>query len=721
MRLSIAARVSIACIAVIVMAVLVLASGFAVSNAIVRAEARIVRLSEALHVLDRQDQAQQRLRLAIGEATRAAEHGTALSPARWAALTRDADAFAASARAPLPLGDVTTADAALMTETRDDSRAFAAAATRLLLVARDRPAAIGTGLPPFVTALKALEVSRGRTRDALTRAIWQAAARNGRESQRNTLAVLLSGVAIAAIIAALSAWLRRRLLTPITLIAARLREFRAGGGDDDVPGLSRNDELGDLARGLFEYRRAVESRRAAERRADFLAHHDMLTGLANRLLFENRLAHELARSARTGDTVAVFAIDLDGMKAINDRLGHAGGDRALRRAGKLLSRCARGDDLVARMGGDEFAIIQVARTQPAAAEALLARIYKEAEASDGGDGEPALRISVGVALSEAQRSEAGTLNAGQVEARQCGERLYELADLALYRAKNDGRHTARFFNDRLKAEESLRMRLSRDLEQAMTGDQLWLAFQPVAQVGADTGKDAWLDGCRVSGYEALLRWRHPALGEIGADTFIPIAESSGLIAPIGQWVIEHALAEASRWAPHLSIAINLSPLQFRAGDLASDIRRAAARHGVTLDRIELEVTESATLLGYQRDGVLATLKALQADGARVTLDDFGTGHSSLSNLKDFSFNKIKIDRSFVAAMRDHPPSASIVRAIIGLGKSLQLTIVAEGVETEQQLDDLRRWGCDQVQGYLIGRPAPHVPIGERVIAAAPSA
>ncbi|WP_375270546.1 putative bifunctional diguanylate cyclase/phosphodiesterase [Sphingomonas sp.] len=715
MRLSIAARVSIACGAVIVMAIMVLASGFAVSDAIVRAEARIVRLSETLHVLDRQDQAQQRLRLAIGEATRAAERGVALSPARWAALTREADAFARSAREALPLsaGDVNSAEAASMAETRNDARAFAAAATRLLVVARDRPSTIGTGLPPFVTALKALEVSRGRTRDALIRAIWQAAARNGRESQRNTLAVLLGGVAIAAIIAALSAWLRRRVLTPITQVAARLREFRAGGSDDDVPGLSRDDELGDLARGLFEYRRAVESRRAAERRADFLAHHDMLTGLANRLLFENRLAHELARSARTGDTVAVFAIDLDGMKAINDRLGHAGGDRALRRAGKLLSRCARGDDLVARVGGDEFAIIQVARAQPAAAEALLARIYKEAEAGDADDDEAALRMSVGVALSDAARSDAGQGDAGQ-----SGERLYELADLALYRAKNDGRHTARFFNDRLKAEESLRLQLSRDLEQAIAGDQLWLAFQPIAQLDARPGVDARPDASRVTGYEALLRWHHPALGEIGAETLIPIAESTGLIAPIGQWVIERALAEASTWAPDLSVAINLSPLQFRAGDLAADIRRAAARHGIALERIELEVTESATLLEYQRDDVLATLKALQADGARVAMDDFGTGHSSLSNLKDFSFNKIKIDRSFVAAMRDHPPSASIVRAIIGLGKSLKLTIVAEGVETEQQLADLRRWGCDQVQGYLIGRPCAHVCTDGRPAAAA---
>jgi diguanylate cyclase (GGDEF)-like protein len=680
-RLSIAARVSIACTTVIVLGVGLLLAGFAVSQTIYAADQRIASLSEALHSQDQHDRAQQRLRLNIGDATRAIERGETVSGARWRMLAREARAFAATP-VTFPAAEQHR-EAALIAQTCDAADEFAAVALQIVATARTRPALIDAVMPRFVAALKRLEASRGRTREALTLAIMSAAEKNGRESQRSIVAVLFGGFVILLIIAAMSAWLRRHLVTPITLIARRLHDFRAAGGDGEVPGTRRRDELGDLARGLAEYRGVVESRRAAERRADFLAHHDMLTGLANRLLFENRLAHELMRSARTGDTVAVLAIDLDGFKEINDRYGHAGGDRALKRAGAMLSRCVRGDDLVARVGGDEFAIVQAAQSQPAAAEALLARIYKEAQAADTVEDAPAIRLSAGVALSEPG---------------QRGDELYELADTALFRAKADGRHTARFFNKDLREQESLRLRLARDLEHAVEADQLYLVFQPIADAGT----------LRVTGYEALLRWRHPVLGEIGPDTFIPIAESSGLIAPIGAWVIDHALAAAAGWPETLSLAINLSPLQFRAGGLADDLRRVAQARGVALTRLELEVTESATLLGYQRDEVLATLKALQTEGARVVMDDFGTGHSSLSNLKDFAFNKIKIDRSFIAAMGDHPPSASIVRAIIGLGKSLKLTIVAEGVETEAQLTQLRRWGCDQVQGYLIGRPAREI-------------
>ncbi len=489
---------------------------------------------------------------------------------------------------------------------------------------------------------------------------------------------------IVAIVFAMAIWLRRRLVRPITIMASRLREFKVGESHGDVPGLERADELGDLARGLHEYRKAVESRRTAEHRAEFLANHDMLTGLANRLLFENRLAHELARSVRTGDVVAVFAVDLDAFKAINDRLGHAGGDRVLKRTAQLLSSCVRGDDLVARIGGDEFAVIQVARSQPEAAEALISRIFKTASApSDEG---VAIRMSVGVALSEQG---------------QTGDELHERADLALYRAKADGRNTARIYNKHLKDEESQRVRLARDLEDAVSANELRLEFQPIADAVS----------LEVVAYEALLRWRHPILGDIPPDVFVPIAESSGLIGSIGSWMMDQALRTASTWDPKLSLAVNLSPIQFRSVGLAAEICDAALHWRVAFDRLELEVTESATLLGFQRDDVLATLAELRGYGARIVMDDFGTGHSSLSNLKEFTFDKIKIDRSFVATMHSHASSSSIVKATIGLGKSLGLIIVAEGVETEEQLSLLRRWGCDQVQGYLIGRPAEHSDIG----------
>jgi predicted signal transduction protein with EAL and GGDEF domain len=350
----------------------------------------------------------------------------------------------------------------------------------------------------------------------------------------------------------------------------------------------------------------------------------------------------------------------------------------LKRTARLLSSCVRGDDLVARIGGDEFAVIQVAQSQPAATEALISRIFKTASApSDQG---VAIKMSVGVAIAEPG---------------QTGDELHELADLALYRAKADGRNTARIYNKHLKDEESLRVRLARDLEDAVSTNDLRLVFQPIADTVS----------LEIVAYEALLRWRHPDLGDIPPDVFVPIAESSGLIGTIGFWMIDQALRAASAWDPRISLAMNLSPIQFRSPGLANEICDAALRSHVAFDRLELEVTESATLLGFQRDEVLGTLAKLREYGAKVVMDDFGTGHSSLSNLKDFTFDKIKIDRSFVATMHSHASSSSIVKATIGLGKSLGLVIVAEGVETEEQLSILRRWGCNQVQGFLIGKPA----------------
>lgn len=652
MRLSISARVSIACTSVIVMALALLAIGLSVSNKIHQADLRITRLSEALGHEDRLDQAQRWLRQDIGRLTRDAERGVKVSNASWRDLRERIADFkrrsSQTARSPDGRSEVRSAP---IKEVQQAAAAFAKASDQLIETSRLRPSGIKSAMPRFLGSLTALETSRSLARRALTSAIWKAADQNRRESRRDIVSVLLGGLVIVAMVFGMAIWLRRRLVSPITVMAARLREFKVGASDGEVPGLERADELGDLARGLYEYRNAVESRRAAERRAEFLANHDMLTGLANRLLFENRLGHELARSARTGDIVAVFAVDLDAFKAINDRLGHAGGDRVLKRTAQLLSSCVRGDDLVARIGGDEFAIIQVARSQPVAAEALISRIFKMASApSDEG---VAIKMSVGVALSEPG---------------QAGEELHERADLALYRAKFDGRNTARIYDKHLKDEESQRVQLARDLENAISANELRLAFQPIADTVS----------LEIVAYEALLRWLHPSRGEIPPDVFVPIAESSGLIGTIGSWMIDQALRAASTWDPRISLAINLSPIQFRSVSLAAEIRDLSRHWGVAFDRLELEVTESATLLGFQRDNVLATLKTLRDYGAKVVMDDFGTGHSSLSNLKEFTFDKIKIDRSFVATMDSHASSSSIVKATIGLGKSLGLIIVAEG-------------------------------------------
>lgn len=686
MRMSIATRVSAACTAVLILSVLLFGTGMNAVEQVQAANEQVDFLSHMLQAQDREDRAQRKLRLALGDATRIAEQRGTVPDARWAELSAELRAFAAlSASSPVPdTADIPSELRATVAETRAAALDFVPVGQALVETARRDPVAVKAAMPGFLGALKRLEAERTEAREALGHAIEAAVDANIAQGRRNAVRLLGAGLTALLILLASAVWLRLRIIAPIVAIAERLRDFDAepenGAG---VPGLERADELGDLARGLSEYREAVEQRRVAQRRVDFLAHHDVLTSLPNRLLFESRLSHELVRSCRTGDKVAVFAIDMDGFKAINDRYGHAGGDDALRRAAALLSDCIRADDLVARIGGDEFAIVQVAASQPAAAEALLSRLsHATAKTADA---EVAIRMSIGVAISAPG---------------QTGDELYHSADMALYRAKSDGRNTARFFDTGLQEEIRFRRRLARDLEGAIDAGELYLVFQPIATATM-----------QVVGYEALLRWRHPELGEIAPGVFIPIAESTGQIGRIGMWTAERALAIAAGWDPALALSLNLSPIQFREPDLGRALLDLAERHGVAAGRLELEVTESATLLGHYRDAVLTTLKLLQAAGAKIAMDDFGTGHSSLSNLKDFGFDKLKIDRSFVAAMLTHQPSASIVKATIGLGRSLSLPIVAEGVETQPQLDLLREWGCDQVQGYLIGRPVEHLASG----------
>ena len=683
MRISIASRVSAACTVLLALSLLVVVLSLSAGAHLQAGNRRIDRLTRLLRAQDREDSAQRQLRLAIGEATRDAEQHKPIAPHRWRALDAQVRTFAAGNAAAHPRDTIDAPPAALtaLAETTRASRAFVPVAQHLVALAQRDPAAIKPAMPGFLAALKRLEASRTDAREALGRAIESAIGANIVLAHANAIRLTAVALATAALLFVCAAWLRLRLISTIVAIAARLRRFDCDQPETVyIPGLRRSDELGDLARGLHEYRQVVEERRIAQHRVDFLAHHDALTRLPNRLQFESRLAHELARSRRTGDRVAVFAIDMDGFKAINDRHGHVGGDQALRRAARLLAGCSRADDLVARLGGDEFAIVQAAAMQPQAAEALLARIT--AAVADTAGAEVALRMSIGVAIS----------SPGQET-----DDLYNAADIALYRAKADGGNTARFYDTGLEDEIRLKRRLGRDLQTAIDDGQLYVVFQPIATTAM-----------QVMGYEALLRWRHPELGEIAPGQFIPIAESTGQIGAIGHWMADRALAAAAAWRPDLTLSLNLSPLQFRDADMATALLALAARHGVAPERLAFEVTESATLLGHYRDAVLAMLRHLQDAGARIAMDDFGTGHSSLSNLKDFRFDVLKIDRSFVAAMLVDQPSASIIRATIGLGRSLGAVIVAEGVEQQRQLDTLRDWGCDQVQGYLIGRPAPAV-------------
>lgn len=355
MRMSIATRVTAACTAMLALCVLLVAMGLRVSGEVQAGNERIDLLTHILRGQDREDKVQRELRLALGDATRDAERRLAVPDARWAKLSARLRAFGRSAAAAdyHRIGTVAPELRAALADTRAATLAFVPTGLALIDAARRDPAAIKVAMPSFLAGLKRLEAERTQAREAVGSTIEEAIDANVAYSRRHNVRLLAGALLAIASLFAMALWLRLRVVAPIVAIAARLRDFRSGGLEHrNVPGGDRADELGDLARGLSEYHQAVEERRIAQRRADFLAHHDALTGLPNRLLFENRLAHELARSRRTGDRVAVFAIDMDGFKAINDRWGHAGGDDALRRAARLLSDCVRSDDLVARLGGD---------------------------------------------------------------------------------------------------------------------------------------------------------------------------------------------------------------------------------------------------------------------------------------------------------------------------------------------------------------------------------
>lgn len=680
MLLSIATRVTAAAAAMLFFLLLLLALSVEVGRQVEAADRQVSALTALLKDQEDIDRAQRALRLAIGEVTRTAEEGTTVPTVRWLALDqglRRFDTLSSQSHRSLINSDLKGVHKQLGLE-QPASRDFVRVAANLVRVARLNPQGVQEVIPEFLAALRTLEGRRTAIRQVLVQEIDVAVQGSMITTRRSTQRLVSGAIAAVLILIALVFWIRRSVIEPMVEIAEGLRHHGLDrSATTSPPFVDRSDEVGDLARGLLNYRLSVSEQQEAQRQIDFLAHHDPLTGLPNRLVFEARLQQELKRSERTGGNVAVFAIDLDDFKAINDRQGHVGGDEALKRVGQLLTKCTRADDLVARIGGDEFAIIQVASAQPTAAQALLGRIFKAADAQTD---DLSVRFSIGVAISR-----------GNDDSHE----LYSHADLALYRAKAEGRNTARFFDLEMETETRLRRRLSRDVELAVHAGQFHVCYQPIASC----------DTLEVVGYEALLRWEHPELGSVPPSLFISVAEATGTIDSIGHWMVSEALAEAARWRPDLTISLNLSPVQFRQPGLADALYALAAQAGVAFSRVQFEVTENVTLLGHQRDAVLVSLRQLQEWGAKVVMDDFGTGYASLSNLQAFEFDGLKIDGRFIAAMLGHRPSALIVRAAIGLGRSLGVPVVAECVETQEQVDCLRTLGCTQLQGYFIGRPA----------------
>ena len=427
--------------------------------------------------------------------------------------------------------------------------------------------------------------------------------------------------------------------------------------------------------------RDISERKEAAARIAHLAYHDTLTGLPNRAVFAEHLARNVERAAAEREPLAVLCIDLDGFKAVNDIHGHPAGDELLIGVAHRLRAVVRGHELVARLGGDEFAIVQQGGSQPAHAGLLCERLLAAiAEPFTVAGQDVRVSASVGVAVFP---TDAATPTD-----------LIKNADMALYRAKAEGRGLARFYEAAM--DEALRQRrqLEADLRLAVGNCDMKVHYQPLADLGSGT----------ILGFEALLRWTHPQLGPISPEVFIRLAEESGLIIRLGEWVLAEACREAARWNPPLKLSVNLSPLQFIQDDLVGSVKRVLADTGLDPARLDLEITEG--LLIKDAAGALATLERLKALGVRISMDDFGTGYSSLSYFRMFPFDKVKIDRSFVADMIGNAQARAIIRSVIGLGRGLGVPVVAEGVETREQLDALRDEGCDQVQGYLIARPNP---------------
>ncbi|QPF93680.1 bifunctional diguanylate cyclase/phosphodiesterase [Bradyrhizobium commune] len=421
----------------------------------------------------------------------------------------------------------------------------------------------------------------------------------------------------------------------------------------------------------------ITEQKRTEKRIAHIAHHDALTGLHNRASFSDYLATTVDETIRAGGAFAILCLDLDRFKEINDLYGHPVGDALLCEVTRRLKQVA-GDAFLARVGGDEFIAVLLGEKQAAAA----GRLAEQLRAALVGDIEIAGRqvrigVSIGIACSPVDGNDPTTLLAN--------------ADIALYRAKSEGRNAIRLFEAGMATQLRDQRELQHDLQSAVANDELRLDFQPLARTGGE-----------IVGFEALVRWWHPKRGLISPGTFIPLAEENGLIVTMGEWILRAACREAASWANQLKISVNLSPVQFRNDDIVRLVHEILIETGLSAGRLELEITEGVLIDDVS--GAVSILRRLKSLGVGIALDDFGTGYSSISYLHAFPFDMIKIDRSFISNL-DHAQSKAVLRGVVGLARGLELPVTAEGVETQEQLDVLTQAGCDFAQGFLIGRPA----------------
>ncbi len=425
----------------------------------------------------------------------------------------------------------------------------------------------------------------------------------------------------------------------------------------------------------------ITEQRRSEVKIEYMAHHDSLTDLANRVLLNERLEQALGSRIHREQIVAVHHLDLDQFKAVNDTFGHPAGDKLLKIVAERLRGLVRDTDTIARMGGDEFVIVQAPIADPAEATSLAQRVIGSISQPFDIDGHQAvIGTSVGIAVGPGDGLKP--------------DRLLRNADLALYRAKGDGRGTFRFFEPAMDLQMQTRRIMEQDLRKALPAGELELYYQPVVNLTSN----------EISGFEALIRWNHPRQGLVAPGAFIPLAEEIGFIVPLGEWVIRQACATAAQWPGNLGVAVNISAVQFRSPGLMQVIVGALAASGLDPTRLEIEITE--TVLLQNREATLAVLHQLRALGVRIAMDDFGTGYSSLTYLQCFPFDKIKIDRSFVKDITENTGSLNIVRAVAALAHGMGMTATAEGVETPEQLEKITAEGCTEMQGYLFSRPLP---------------
>jgi diguanylate cyclase (GGDEF)-like protein len=468
---------------------------------------------------------------------------------------------------------------------------------------------------------------------------------------------------------------RAQVVTELALGKVVNRIFETANGREV---LMTNSPM--AAGGWVATHKDITEQRKAEAKIAYMAHHDALTDLPNRTRFYEQVQQLLA-STRQGAHVAIFCLDLDRFKEVNDAHGHPVGDLLLKAVADRLRQCIRDTDTVARLGGDEFAIMQAGVSQPVDATLLASRLIEVIGAPYKLAGrQVTVDLSIGIALAPGDGLDPS--------------QLLKNADMALYRAKSDGHGLYRFFEPDMDARMQARRKLEIDLGKAIANGEFELFYQPLVDMKTEY----------VTGFEALIRWHHPERGLILPFDFIAVAEETGLIVLIGDWVLRQACAEAATWPSNVKIAVNLSPAQFKNKSLLSSVVSALAASKLSPNRLELEITESVLL--QDSGSTLAVLHELRELGVRISMDDFGTGYSSLSYLRKFPFDKIKIDQSFIFDMSDHDDSLAIVRAVIAMGSGLGIATTAEGVETTEQFKRLKLEGCTEVQGYLFSPPRP---------------